>query len=383
MEYRGALRRLLLLVDHERMTTPTRDRVRYDLGRMQALLLRLKNPHLGRPTVHIAGTKGKGSTAAMCASVLSQEGHRTGIYTSPHLHTFRERISRDGVPVSEERFASLVDEVWPELEWVGNHAGLGEVTMFEALTAMAFCYFREETDVQVLEVGLGGRLDATNLANPRVCAITSLSLDHTSVLGETIQSIAAEKAGIIKHGVPVVTAPQVPEAMDVIESVSREKEAKLVRVGQDLTWTKGVNTSEGQHVEVRGRLSCYDLWTPLLGEHQLENVAVAVGALEVLIEQGMEISHGAFDQGFTRVQWPCRMEVLNRFPLVVCDGAHNPYSVARLMESLPTYFHYDLLTLIFGVSEDKNLKGIVEVLASLLGREQRKPQVNCYPFEAS
>ncbi len=375
MEYRAALRRLLLLVDHERMTTSTRARVWYDLGRMEALLLRLENPHLGRPTVHIAGTKGKGSTAAMCASVLSQEGYRTGLYTSPHLHTFRERISLDGVPVSEVRFASLADEIWPELEWVGNHAGRGEVTMFEALTAMAFCYFRKEADVQVLEVGLGGRLDTTNLVSPRVCAITSLSLDHTSVLGETIQSIAAEKAGIIKHGVPVVTAPQVPKAMEVIESVSREKGAELVKVGEDLTWRKGDSTSDGQHVEVRGRLSRYDLWTPLLGEHQLENVAVAVGALEVLIEQGMEISRRAIDQGFTRVQWPCRMEVLSRSPLLVCDGAHNPYSVSRLMDSLPRYFHYDRLALIFGVSQDKNLEGIVEELGSFLGSEQRKPLV--------
>ena len=167
MHYSTALHHLLQLVDYERLLSPNRDRVRYDLRRMQALLDRLGNPHLGIPTVHIAGTKGKGSTAAMCASVLTHQGYRAGLYVSPHLHSFRERICLDGVPVSEEEFASLLEMIWPDLEWLNANGDYGEVTMFEALTAMAFSQFNKRADFQVLEVGLGGRLDTTNLVNPR------------------------------------------------------------------------------------------------------------------------------------------------------------------------------------------------------------------------
>ena len=374
MDYRSALCRLLHLVDHERSTSSPRVRVRYDLRRMDALLRGLGNPHMGTPTIHIAGTKGKGSTAAMCASVLSCQGYRTGLFTSPHLHTFRERISLDGAPVSEEDFAALVEEVWPEIESVGRTGDYGEVTMFEALTAMAFWHFRERADFQVLEVGLGGRLDTTNLCHPKVCAITSLSLDHTSVLGDTIDSIAAEKAGIIKLGVPVITAPQVPEAMAVIESVCTEKGAELIKVQEniggpgDLTWRKGSSGPDGQSLEVRGRLGRYDVWTPLLGDFQLENVSTAVGVLEVLKESGYEISGRALDKGLRQVRWPCRMEVLGEAPLLVCDGAHNPYSIARLREALSAYFSYRRVVLIVGVSSDKNLEGIVKELATMRPR---------------
>lgn len=368
MDYRGALGRLLQLVDYERMTSPTRDRVRYDLGRMEALLHRLGDPHVGTPTVHIAGTKGKGSTAAMCSSVLYQQGYRTGLYTSPHLHTFRERICLDGTPVSQEEFAGLVEDVWPAVEWLGHSGGHSRSTMFETLTAMALRYFRERADFQVLEVGLGGRLDTTNLVTPEVCAITSLSLDHTGVLGNTLSSIAGEKAGIIKPGVTVVTSPQVPEAMEVIESVCRERGSELIKVGQDFQWPswRQIHVGpDGQSFEVDGRLGSYKLWMPLLGDYQLENATTAVAVLEVLKERGFGISEQAMVEGFKRVHWPCRMEVLKRSPLVVCDGAHNPYSAARLRDSLPSYFDYRRVVLVVGVSQDKNLEGIVGELAAL------------------
>ena len=365
MDYRSALDRLLGLIDYERLTLPAGKRARYDLRSMEALLGRLGNPHIGIPTVHIAGTKGKGSTAAMCASVLSQQGYRTGLYTSPHLHSFRERIRMDGEPVGEKEFSTLVERVWPDLEWVSTSGDYGEVTMFEALSAMAFCHFKERADFQVLEVGLGGRLDTTNVASPQVCAITSLSLDHTSILGDTIEQIAMEKAGIIKAGVTVVTSPQVPEAMAVIEGVCREKGAELIKAGEHLKWSKGASGADGQALEVSGRLGNYELWTPLLGEFQLENVATSVGVLEALKERGFNISGQALRDGFTRVSWPCRLEVLSTRPLVICDGAHNPYSAARLRDSLPHYFSYGGVILIAGVSQDKNLEGIVEELANL------------------
>ena len=371
MDYRSALRRLLQLVDLERVTPSTRKRVRYNLRRMEALLSRLGNPQMGIPTVHVAGTKGKGSASAICASVLSHQGYRTGLYTSPHLHTFRERIRLDSTPVAEEEFASLVEEVWPDLEWVSHNEEYGEVTMFEALTAMAFCHFRAKADFQVLEVGLGGRLDTTNLASPDVCAITSLSLDHTLILGDTIELVSAEKAGIIKPGIPVVTSPQVPEAMAVIESACQEQGAQLFKVGKDLSWREGPRGPDGQSLEVFGRLGNYELWTPLLGDYQLENATTAVGIIEVLRESGFEVSGRALEEGFRRVCWPCRMEVLGRSPLIVCDGAHNPYSAARLRDSLPRYFDYRRVVLIVGVSRDKNLEGIVEELAGLFYPDQQ------------
>ena len=365
MDYAGALHRLLQLVDTERTVTASRDRVRYDLRRMEALLSRLGDPHMGIPTVHIAGTKGKGSTAAMCANVLSLEGYRTGLFTSPHMHTFRERIRLDGTPVGENEFAALTEQVWPDLASVNDSGSYGQVTMFEALTAMAFCHFRRWADFQVLEVGLGGRLDTTNLVSPQVCAVTSLSLDHTSILGDSLESIAAEKAGIIKPGAVVVTSPQRPEAMEVLEGVCRDKGASLIKVGESLTWRKGSSGPDGQSVEVHGRLGDYVLWTPLLGGFQLENVTVAVGILEVLREKGFQISERALSEGMRSVCWPCRMEVLAREPLVVCDGAHNPHSASVLCDSLPEYFNYGRVVLVVGISRDKDLEGIADELAVL------------------
>ncbi|MCE2404010.1 MAG: bifunctional folylpolyglutamate synthase/dihydrofolate synthase [Dehalococcoidia bacterium] len=367
IEYRDALDRLLGLIDYERVASSKGTRVRYDLSRIRGLLSRLGDPHLGLPTVHVAGTKGKGSTAAMCSSVLSRQGYRTGLFTSPHLHTFRERIRLDSNPVPEAEFAGLVEGVWPALEWVGENAGHGHVTMFEALTAMAFLHFSARADVQVVEVGLGGRLDTTNLVDPTACAITSLSLDHTSVLGDTIEAIAAEKAGIIKDGVTVVAAPQAPGAMAVIKSVCRRRGARLIVVGEDVTWARDSHGSWGQGLTVRGRLGEYRFTIPLLGAHQQENAAVAVGVLEVLREAGVPVSPDAMARGFADVSWPCRMEVLSSSPLVVCDGAHNDDSAARLRRSLREYLDFERVSLVVGVSEDKNMEAIVRELAAIGG----------------
>ena len=369
MDYDSALGRLFELVDHERMSSPTKERVRYDLRRMELLLRELGDPHRGIPTIHIAGTKGKGSTAAMVASVLSSAGYRIGLYISPHLHTFRERISMDGAPVSGDVFAGLVEQVWPALKSVGETGTLGEVTVFEALTAMAFCHFRERAaDFQVLEVGLGGRLDTTNLVDPLVCVITSLSLDHTSILGDKLSSIATEKAGIIKASIPVVAAPQPTEAMEVLEKVCRERAAPLIAVGDVVTWDAGQRDTKGQSVHVRGRLGSYDLRTSLLGDYQLENAAVAVGIVETIREAGYAIEVEALQKGLATVSWPCRLEVLQEQPLVVCDGAHNRHSVMRLRDTLPGYFSYDGVVVVFGTSADKDLDGMAKELAKIRPR---------------
>lgn len=367
MKYADAINLLLSLVDHER-TQPVgpRQKAIFDLGRMERLLHRLGDPHNAAPVIHVAGTKGKGSTAALCDSALHADGYHTGFYSSPHLHSFRERIRRDTIPISQEEFSELADELWPHQEWVGRHEGLGPVTLFEFMTAMAFqCFARNKTDFQVIEVGLGGRLDATNVVNADVSIITSISLDHTAILGDTIGEIAREKAGIIKTGGTVVAAPQKPEALSVILDVCHSLSATPILVGKDVTWTPGPASIDGQEVTVAGRHKTYKLRVPLLGKYQMENAATAVAALEALRDQGHSIPDEAIQQGFDKVVWPCRMEVLSRDPLVVADGAHNEYSMDSLLESLASYMDFRRLFLIVGFSRDKSVAKMVGRLAKM------------------
>jgi dihydrofolate synthase / folylpolyglutamate synthase len=365
LDYRQAIDALLTLVDHERALplVPRQKRI-YDLSRMTAFLEHLGDPHLAARTIHIAGTKGKGSTSAICDAVLCAAGYRTGFYSSPHLHSFCERIRRDTQPIAKAKFAGLVEQLWPHQEWVKEHTDLGPVSLFEFMTGMAFqCFAQDQVDFQTIEVGLGGRLDATNVVRPDVCVITPISLDHTAILGDSVDKIAAEKAGIIRPGVPVVIAPQVPEARAVILSVCQERHAYPAQVGIDITWDDGPSNANGQSFTVRGRLGERQLTMPLLGAYQLENAATAVAALEALQEQGHAIPDEAIARGFSTVSWPCRMEVLSRSPLVVADGAHNAHSMASLLESLPRYFSYRRLILISGFSRDKSVSDMIKLLS--------------------
>ena len=364
MDYRESIAQLLTLVDHERnLVTGPRQKAIYDLTRMEALLGRLGSPQNQVPAVHIAGTKGKGSTAALCDSALHAAGLSTGFYSSPHLHTYRERIRRDSEPISQEGFAALVEGLWPLHEELKSDSVVGPLTLFEFLTGMAFqCFAQDRTDVQVIEVGLGGRLDATNVLDAGVCVITSISLDHMAILGNTIGEIAAEKAGIIKPGSTVVIAPQASEALSPILAACQEKEAAPILVGRDVTWEEGRTGTDGQRFKVRGRNGEYDLYMPLLGAHQLENAALAVAALEAFGSQGIDVSAKAMEVGFENVSWPCRMEVLSRSPLLVADGAHNVYSIESLLKSLPDYLAYDRLIRVVGFSRDKNVEGMARAL---------------------
>jgi dihydrofolate synthase/folylpolyglutamate synthase len=243
----------------------------------------------------------------------------------------------------------------------------GGVTTFEMLTAMALQHFAERrADFQVLEVGLGGRLDATNtVRQPLVCVITALSLDHTAILGNTIPEIAREKAGIIKPGSLVVTAPQSPEALDVIQEVCQERGAHLVQVGREYAWERESVSLEGQSLWLRDGGGAWRLWIPLLGRHQLENAATAVAAVEALRRQGVAISQESVEEGLRKVRWPGRLDVLRRRPLVVADGAHNPASMARLREAVQEDLPPRQLTLLFGCSLDKDLEGMVEELVGI------------------
>lgn len=366
MNYRQAEDYILSFTDYEKMPGIAYTSANYDLRRMEKLLQPLGNPHLGTKTVHIAGTKGKGSTAAMISQTLIAAGYSIGLFTSPHLHTLRERIKINGTMISEADFAAQVTELKPIVESINKQAAFGELTTFEILTAVVFNYFKKNrVDFQVLEVGLGGRLDATNVVKPDVCVITSLSLDHTEILGDTVAKIAAEKAGIIKPGCIVVNAPQVDDAAPVVEQVCHRQRAKLIQVGQDVTWNKTSGDLYGQTLTVSTKSGHYDLTIPLLGDYQLENAAMAVAATEALVSLGTRISSQNIAQGFSQVSWPGRLQILKREPMVVVDGAHNAYSMRKLVQAVKEYFHYKRCLIIFGTSCDKDISGMAQELEPL------------------
>jgi len=386
MDYQQALDYIYGFVNYETMPM-SRDAAHFDLRRMDELMLRLGNPHLAAHSVHVAGTKGKGSTAAMIASVLTAAGYKTGLNTSPHLYELRERIKVDGEFITGADLIALVEKLKPDFEIVKEQAKYGELTTFEVLTALAFYYFREKkVDFQVMEVGLGGRLDATNIISPEVAVITAISYDHTEVLGNTLAEIATQKAGIIKPGNVVVMSPQPEDAARVIAEITARNGGRLVRVGKDVTWQSSGFDLDRQLFEVRGRLDNCRLAIPLLGRHQMENAAVAIAALEVLVERGFNIPPDSIPGGLARVSWPGRFQVLRRHPVIIADGAHNLDSIQKLRETLEQYFglsakrhlsgegknggmhRVDRAILIIGASLDKEMADVVSELCPLFDK---------------
>ena len=368
--YQDAVARLLSLVDHERATPalPRQKRI-YDLQNVERLLQRMGVPHRLPGIVHIAGTKGKGSTAAMVESILRAAGYSTGFYSSPHLHSFCERIRLDGQPVSPRRFVELTESVWPHHLANAADPEAGPATLFEYLTAMAFqCFAEDGTDASVIEVGLGGRLDATNVVTPAVSVITPVSLDHTAILGDTIGEIAADKAGIIKPGMPVVVAPQFPEAKSAIWAAAAERSAPVTWVGDAVAWEVGAVSLDGQELTIHGQRDAYHVRLPLLGDFQGLNAAVAVGAVEALTGVGYEVDRHAVVKGLATAEWPGRLEVLRRDPTVIADGAHNDHSVATLLNTLPAYAPDCRLTVVAGFSRDKRVDAMVKLLAERCDR---------------
>lgn len=359
IHYQEALDYLYSFVDYSLTRNLRNSPEKFDLGRMVALLDLLGKPHEKYPAIHVAGTKGKGSTAAMIASSLRAEGYRVGLYISPHLKEYTERIQINGQPIGMGELADLVDEIKPSV------AKIERLTTFEITTALGFLYFaRQKVDVAVLEVGLGGRLDATNVVTPLVSVITSLSMDHMAVLGNTLEKIAFEKAGIIKPGRPVALSPQREEARQVIEQVALERKSPLYEVGREFMALPKSHSLEGQTFQVwRKGEERYDLSIPLLGQHQVENAATAFAALKIAGEQGLKVSDGAIRRGFATVDWPGRFEIMNREPLLIVDSAHNPDSARRLRQTIDDYLTGRPIVLIFGASEDKDIAGMfVELL---------------------
>jgi len=257
-------------------------------------------------------------------------------------------------------------KVKPFIESMKQDSAFRQLTYFEALTALTFAYFKKkQVDFQVLEVGLGGRLDATNVASPLVCIITPISLDHTQILGNSLEEIAREKAGIIKPGCWVVLSPQPEEAASVITDICREKEAKVVQVGKEITWHKTGGNLHHQSLAIEGRRNNYHVSIPLLGDYQLENAAVAVAALEILASAGFAISAANITQGLARVKWPGRFQILQQNPTVLVDGAHNVTSMRGLVSNIKAYFSYKRIFLVFGTSCDKDIPGIVNELVPM------------------
>lgn len=348
--YNLALDYLYSFVDYSLKHVSELAKADFNLDRMFALMDALGNPQNAYPIIHVAGTKGKGSTSALCASALTAAGTKVGLYTSPHLDDYCERIQIDGTPLAHEQLVALVDEVKPAV------ARIPKLTTFEITTAIGFLAFaRAGVDAAVVEVGLGGRLDATNVVTPRVSVITSLSMDHTAVLGDTLAKIAGEKAGIIKDAVPVVSSPQKEDALEVLERVAREKNASLTVVGRDVKYEFQSSSLDGQDFIIHNS----KFIIPLLGSHQLINAATAYAALK---SSGLPISDEAIQKGFSQVKWPARFEVVRRDPPVIIDAAHNRESALRVRETLDEYFPGIPVVLLFCSLEDKDISGLLEEL---------------------
>jgi dihydrofolate synthase / folylpolyglutamate synthase len=330
------------------------------LRRTAQLLEMLGNPQARYPTLHVAGSKGKGSTAAYLSAIQRAAGRHVGLYTTPHLHTFRERIQIDGAPIPEADFAALTGEL-AELnrELARKRPEWGEATAFEVSTALAFLAFaRAGVDVGVIEVGLGGRLDATNVIEPRVSIISSISFDHTSILGSSLAEIAAEKAGIIKPGRPVVSARQQPEAANTLIRIASERGSPLYLGGRD--WRV---SGDSDHFDLAGPLTGYqNLRAGLAGSHQVENAGLATAAIQVLAAEGIETPEAAIRSGLADVRWPGRFELVRERPPIIVDGAHNVDSARRLAETLVERYPNAQRTLVLGIARDKDIPGMLREL---------------------
>lgn len=368
MNYRQSIDYLLSFADFERSG---RFQHRPDVQPVLALLHRLGDPHLGRRTVHIAGSKGKGSVAAMLESILRAAKLRTGLFTSPHLHSYTERIRIDGEPIGEDEWARLTAVLREAVQADDPPPDGRHLVTFDLLTALAFLAFRErDLDCQVLEVGLGGRVDSTNVFEAKdVCAVTAIGREHTELLGDTVAEIAAEKVGIVRTGATAVIAPQRHKiAREVIRQAAADVSCPIVDVAGSYSWRRIAHDLDGQAFRLNGPRGSLSLRLPLLGRHQLENAATAVACADALTQRGLPIPDGAIQHGLAHVSWPGRMEVLHRKPLVVADSAHSRDSARRLRETLTDYFSCQSAFLIVGMSTDKDVTGLAQELSPIARR---------------
>lgn len=331
------------------------------LERITALCKALGDPQKKLRFIHVAGTNGKGSTSAMLASVLQKAGYRTGLYTSPYIRTFCERIRVEGENIPEDKLAALTDRIRPIAEKMAD-----KPTEFELITALAFAYFAEcACDVVVLEVGLGGRLDSTNvIENTALSIITGIDFDHTALLGNTIEEIAREKAGIIKPGRPVLFGGGKGVAFDTVCAVAQEKNAPFYCVDRS-SYKESSATLEGT---VFDYLHYTNLHLPLLGAYQPYNATLVLSAICLLREQGFSIAEGAVREGLLAVRWPARFELLSRNPIIIYDGGHNPEGVRAAVASIKAYFPNQKVNLLGGVMADKDRGEMIETMKPVAAR---------------
>ena len=364
----AALEWLMNRINYERVAVLPYSERQMKLDRMRQLLTRLGSPDASQRIIHIAGTKGKGSTAAMLASILKHAGHRVGVYSSPHLERIEERFAVDGQPCSPAELVALVDHLRPVVEALDNLGGeIGGPTFFDITTAMALVLFADrEVETTVLEVGLGGRLDSTNVCHPVVAAVTSIGLDHTKQLGNTLEAIAAEKAGIIKPGVPVVSSETQPGPRDVIALVAREHGCRLTQRGADFDMTSTTTTEDPVHryrFDSKSGKAVAAIRIGLDGEHQAANAATALAIVEELNRQGWRISEEACQLGLASTRLPARVEWFPGEPTIVVDAAHNATSAAALAAAITAHPAPGGRTLLLALSRDKDGPAIVRELA--------------------
>ena len=332
------------------------------------LLKPLGDPYKSFKSIHVTGTNGKGSTSAMIASILRAAGFKVGLFTSPHLIEFTERIVVDGEQIPRADVVRLLERIRPIVDELHRGPELVRPLFFDIVTATAFQYFAEVgVDFAVLEVGMGGRLDATNVVNPLVSVITNVSLEHTEVLGGTVLEIAREKGGIIKPGGVLVTATQDDEVYALFKETCRRLDSRIFRVGTDITFQKRSFGIGGQSFRVNGLRGRYDLFTLLLGDHQLLNASAAVGAVEALSFSGIEVPAEAIARGLKETRWPGRLEVMQRRPLVVLDSAKDAEAMRALRDAVKGFRHGRLIAVV-SISSDKNIPLMIGYLAEVADR---------------
>jgi dihydrofolate synthase/folylpolyglutamate synthase len=367
LSYKDAVGYLDTFVNYERRP-PDSPRA-MGLERVRWLLGEIGDPHERLKALHIAGTKGKGSTAAMAESILRAAGYRTGLYTSPHLVDARERIRVSGEMIPRETFSSLMERLKAPLERIRRDiaalppgATLRRPTYFEIMTDLAFLHFDEsKVDVAVVEVGMGGRLDATNVVAPLACAVTNVSLDHTAILGSTVAEIAREKAGILKPGVPAVVAPQRPSAAKAIRAAARKAKAPLWWVGREVELLEG--GADGAFTVRTPGKEYAGLSVPLWGAHQRQNAAVAVALVELAASAGLDrATPESVREGLARVSWPGRIEKVSDSPVTILDGAHNVASLRALLATVRERFGEAFPVFVFAAAEDKDWRRMLDLL---------------------
>lgn len=353
----------------KRLYSRTAHGIKLGLETETALLRSLGNPHLRMPHIHVAGTNGKGSVCAMIDSVLRASGYKIGLYTSPHLVRFNERIRVAGKCITDEDLAGLFAEIDGHDRGLAAKTGGRQATFFEFTTALALEHFkRSGVDIAVLETGLGGRLDATNVVVPLVSVITRIDIEHTGYLGKTIEEIAAEKSGIIKPSRAVICGAMQPEAAKIVSRTAVERRANLILAEQAVSIRRMGQDLDGQRIKIETASgSCGPLLFPLIGKYQLENVAVAVAALEYLCDSSpFTCREETMRQGLETVRWPARCQVLSEDPLVILDVAHNPNAAKALAETLKELTKGKELGLVIGLLADKDGRGIMSALAPLV-----------------